>query len=907
MADNITMDEISIQIEGSSDKAIESISKLTDVLDVLTSSTSKSLANLQNVGKNITNISKIATNQANKMSKSFGATSSVLKGFAKTLGLPAITLSSSINAISSYISTYNSFNYMLSETKEIADEASEFVDKLTKNWMVDEQAVMSATTRYYQMNRTMGISAENALKMSKNLTMLSYDLSALNTTGATVAEIQNQIASALRGEAEGLSKYGIALNQATLQSVLYSNGINKTVSSLTSAQKAELIYYQVMKQTAGQHGYYAKTIMQPANALQILKTQFINLGRAIGSIFLPILMKIVPYLIAITELLTNLAKTIAGFFGFELGSWSNDLEGVSGGFSDIADNANEAGKKVKGMIADFDELHTIDFSTPSASGAGTIGGGSLGLDPSQFEYSSGLMDAINEQLEHAREIIGKIKDYVIDLFAILVGFKIIDTVVSTLGKILGLSDEIIQGWINIFKGALLIVLGIHNIGNALDDIEQNGINAQNGIKLAIGALETLIGTYFVLKGLKAINLYSKLFGTTNMLSATLLVGGAIVALYIAVREFGKAAEGGSSGANHMAIAISAMGIAAGLLFLAGSPVLALILAIGAAILLVVGTIQTIIQAFKRLRDGTTEIKSPFENLSDTFHNFAYGAEELADNLDITTHSMKDSVKSSFLEIDSSILGTSKNIEQYMDKDVAKALENSQINIGNFTDEGTRLFEQLKNDVTTDTTELKDSVTKDIDRLNQDGSNSFSIFDNNINSSLESMKKATDLSMKDMTTDIKNMSKDADTYSNKTKESLENISTANIKSPSFSWKEAVNTGLSGALRTVLTMLNLPITLPTMAISWFAEGGFPNAGDLFIANEAGAEWVGSMNGRTAVANNDQITTGIEEASYRGMTRALAESDFGNFVVQNFLDSKQIASATRKVARSNANMYG
>lgn len=42
--------------------------------------------------------------------------------------------------------------------------------------------------------------------------------------------------------------------------------------------------------------------------------------------------------------------------------------------------------------------------------------------------------------------------------------------------------------------------------------------------------------------------------------------------------------------------------------------------------------------------------------------------------------------------------------------------------------------------------------------------------------------------------------------------------------------------------------------------FASGGFPEMGELFVANEAGPELVGSIGGRTAVANNDQIVDGI-----------------------------------------------
>ena len=43
---------------------------------------------------------------------------------------------------------------------------------------------------------------------------------------------------------------------------------------------------------------------------------------------------------------------------------------------------------------------------------------------------------------------------------------------------------------------------------------------------------------------------------------------------------------------------------------------------------------------------------------------------------------------------------------------------------------------------------------------------------------------------------------------------------------------------------------------------ASGGFVDSGELFIAREAGAEMVGAIGNRTAVANNDQIVEGISE---------------------------------------------
>ena len=50
------------------------------------------------------------------------------------------------------------------------------------------------------------------------------------------------------------------------------------------------------------------------------------------------------------------------------------------------------------------------------------------------------------------------------------------------------------------------------------------------------------------------------------------------------------------------------------------------------------------------------------------------------------------------------------------------------------------------------------------------------------------------------------------------------------------------------------------VPTVSVRWYAGGGFPENGEMFIAREAGPELVGAIGNRTAVANNDQIVEGI-----------------------------------------------
>lgn len=76
--------------------------------------------------------------------------------------------------------------------------------------------------------------------------------------------------------------------------------------------------------------------------------------------------------------------------------------------------------------------------------------------------------------------------------------------------------------------------------------------------------------------------------------------------------------------------------------------------------------------------------------------------------------------------------------------------------------------------------------------------------------------------------------------------------------------------------------------------FADGGFVDTGELFIAREAGPELVGRINGKTAVANNDQIVSGISSGVYNAMVSAMSRSHQANTTVTAIfqVDGKQVA---------------
>lgn len=85
--------------------------------------------------------------------------------------------------------------------------------------------------------------------------------------------------------------------------------------------------------------------------------------------------------------------------------------------------------------------------------------------------------------------------------------------------------------------------------------------------------------------------------------------------------------------------------------------------------------------------------------------------------------------------------------------------------------------------------------------------------------------------------------------------------------------------------------------------WASGGYPEAGSVFIAGEAGAEAVGTINGRTGVANRDQIASAIAMA-----LQPMLSGGYGTTTTNVMLnmDSRTVARASLKGQRAMNRQY-
>lgn len=89
----------------------------------------------------------------------------------------------------------------------------------------------------------------------------------------------------------------------------------------------------------------------------------------------------------------------------------------------------------------------------------------------------------------------------------------------------------------------------------------------------------------------------------------------------------------------------------------------------------------------------------------------------------------------------------------------------------------------------------------------------------------------------------------------------------------------------------------------SISWYANGGFPDEGQLFFANENGVapEMVGQIGNRTAVANNDQIVEGIRQGVYDAVSAAMTQNNSDDRPIKVYLDSREIKAGQQRLNRA------
>ena len=412
-----------------------------------------------------------------------------------------------------------------------AKQGVDWIEKFSEALYLDPVGVMQYMGSFNSLVKGLGVGAENSYKMSKNLTQLVYDLSSFKNI--SIESAYEKLMSGISGELEPLRNVGVAMSEATLQTLAYSLGIDKLVRNMTEAEKAQLRYIQIMRSTSEWQTDMGRTIVTPSNALRVMKQQFIQLGRAIGKIFIPIIMEAMPYVIAITQLLTALANKIANFLGYKIADIDySSLGEISAGITDIGTSADKTTEKLNTMLAPFDDLNVVQTESKSGgSGSGLGGvGGDLGVPLPEYDALANLNEKFAKGVEEAKAKLKSLLPLVIAIGTALALWKIGSTVLNTINSILNASELLSKitpmtsaRWSKILGGGLLLAIAtiIGTIGVGLgwsaikDALEKNGWDNNNFLKFGIAS------------GLVVITGFIAGVGIALMVGATAMTGGLI--------------------------------------------------------------------------------------------------------------------------------------------------------------------------------------------------------------------------------------------------------------------------------------------------------------------------------------------------------------------------------------------
>ena len=406
------------------DKFADRVKKLNNVLGPLSTKMTTIQAGLRGINSSAksantgmkqlgTGVSVTTFNLANAIT--------VIRGLVSAL-MPLVRLFS--QAIGSAME-WDGISYQFGNAfGEQADEYYEKITQITEALNINKQTFMENSAMATSMLKGFGVASSDAREMGLGYTELAYDIwAAYNNIYKTLDGADGAMAairSAIAGEVEPIRRAGFTIVESQLEITAANHGIAYSSEKATEAQKSYLRYLTLVEQahTKGIVGAYAHELNTAEGLTRTLTQQTKTLAQSFGSLFLPILVKIMPWLQAFVDLLTEAVVWVANFFGIEIqpATWGSGFSGITDG----AEGATDAMKDTTGAVNDttkaledlkkatigIDELNVISPPTDrkGSGGSGGSGGstpGGAGWDGLDIEslWDQALIDGIKTQVD----------------------------------------------------------------------------------------------------------------------------------------------------------------------------------------------------------------------------------------------------------------------------------------------------------------------------------------------------------------------------------------------------------------------------------------------------------------------------------------------------------------------------
>ena len=417
--------------ESLDDEKIEKFAQKVELLTRKLSPLSEKMTSISTGFKSINSNAKTATRAVDDFGDGVDKNALNLSSYATVIESVVNVLQNLIQKMTEYIhmaSQWDGIEYQFGNA--FGEQADLYYDKITKitdALSINKQIFMENSAMATSMLIGFEVDPSDAREMGLGYTELAYDIwAAFNNVYETLDGADGAMAavrSAIAGEVEPIRRAGFTIVDSQLAITAANHGLEYSSYSATEAQKSYLRYLTLVDQAMnkGIIGTYASEMQNAEGMMRTFSQQLKTLSQAFGSLFLPILVKVMPYLQAFVELLTEGVYWLANFFGIDIQpvDFSDYKTGAStidkvansvGGVTDELDNATESAKALKHATLGFDELNVISPTSGSAGGGagtggvggGAGGGGYSGLDIGSL-WDESILDGIKADVDEVKE------------------------------------------------------------------------------------------------------------------------------------------------------------------------------------------------------------------------------------------------------------------------------------------------------------------------------------------------------------------------------------------------------------------------------------------------------------------------------------------------------------------------
>lgn len=312
---------------------------------------------------------------------------------------------------------------------DVDTKTGDATNTFSHNLGLDLTEVMNYNAAIAQITNSAGMLGETSIATSKALTMLSADWASL--ANLDTADVMQNFQSGLVGQSRALYKYGIDITSAGLAQTAMNHGVTESIKNLSQQSKMQLRVLTMLEQSKVAYADLARTINQPANQLRMLQAGFKKLSLTIGSLFMPIVQKVYPYINAMVMVLQDFAQWVAKLAGIKLGDTDGSRKTPEApDYSDAADDTNKVAKnmdktakktkKAADNLQGFDIVNKLQDNSDSDSGDTDPSGGNANIDLSKDisdalkNYEKIWDNAFKSNKNKAVELYKKMKKAILD-------------------------------------------------------------------------------------------------------------------------------------------------------------------------------------------------------------------------------------------------------------------------------------------------------------------------------------------------------------------------------------------------------------------------------------------------------------------------------------------------------------